>query len=209
VSFGLGWVAGAALGAANAAALKPGPCEPERVVVAEPPPRWDEPGPRASATAPGTRVTLAWVITQLIPSPELGFGSDGALFGLRWQLTPFSYSFGVDRRLSPLRAFVVEPLFRTSGSVELFFAPEYLAFDTPLAERFGFRTGVRAFFPVVEKGDYVSVSLGAAYARFGEREGASYQAGAYILFGFLGIEQSYTPALAEARWLTTFNLRFF
>jgi hypothetical protein len=187
----------------------PGPCEPEQVREPEAPPEWDGPGPRANATPPGTHVTWIWAVMQLIPSPELGFGSDGALFGLRWQVTPFSYSFGIDRRLSPFRAFVVEPLVRTSGSIELFFSPEYLAFDAPLAERFGFRTGVRAFFPLVEHGDYLSVSLGAAYLRFGEREGASYQAGAYFLFGFLGFEQSFAPALAEARWLTTLNVRFF
>jgi len=187
----------------------PGPCEPEPRVVAEPPPPWDRPGPRASATPPGTRPTLAWALAQLVPSPELGLGNDGALFGLRWQLTPFSYSFGIDRRLSPFRSFVVEPLFRTSGSLEVFFSPEYLALDAPLAERFGFRTGVRAFFPVLERGEYVSVSLGAAYARFGGLEAATYQAGIYILFGFVGLEQSFAPALAEARWLTTFNLRFF
>jgi len=205
----LAWLGSAAFAASSAVAPAPGPCEPEPVIDAAPPPTWDRPGPRATATPPGTRFTLAWAVFQLIPSPELAIGSDGALFGLRWQLTPFSYSFGIDRRLSPFRAFVVEPLFRTSGSVEVFFSPEYLALDAPLSERFGFRTGVRAFFPVVERGDYVSVSLGAAYARFGDREGASYQAGVYVLFGFLGLEQSFTPALDEAQWITTFNLRFF
>jgi hypothetical protein len=205
----LAWLGCAALATKGAVTPVPPACEPEppaRPVVT---PEWGGRGPRASATAPGTRLTLAWAITQLIPSPELAFGSAGPLFGLRWQVTPFLYSFGIDRRLSPVRAFVVEPLVRTSGSVEVFFAPEYLAFEGALGERFGFRSGVRAVFPVVERGDYVSVSLGAAYAWFGEREGVSYQAGVYLLFGFLGLEQSFVPALAEARWITTFNLRFF
>jgi hypothetical protein len=124
-------------------------------------------------------------------------------------LTPFLYSFGVDRRLSPFRAFVVEPLLRTSGSVEWFVAPEYLAFDATAAERFGFRTGVRAYFPLLEKGDYLSVSLGTAYARYGVGDSVSYQVGAYALFGFLGFEQSFLPALDAARWVSTLNLRFF
>ena len=205
----LSWLGSAVFATTNAVPPAIYPCEPEPVVVARPAPEWDGPGPRASATPPGTKLTLAWALAQLVPSPELGFGEDGALFGLRWQLTPFSYSFGIDRRLSPFRAFVVEPLVRTSGSLEIFFSPEYLAFDAPLSERFGFRTGVRAFFPLVERGEYVSLSLGAGYAWFGERDGASYQAGLYFLFGFFGIEQSFVPALDEARWLTTFNLRFF
>ena len=191
----------------TAVAPAPGPCEPEPRSVTEPPPAWDHPGPRATATPPGTRLTLPWVLAQLVPSPELAFGAGGARFGLRWQLTPFSYSFGIDRRLSAFRSFVVEPLVRTSGSLEVFFSPEYLALDA--SARFGFRTGVRAFFPVLERGEYVSVSLGAAYARFGSVQAASYQAGVYILFGFVGLEQSFAPALAEARFITTFNLRFF
>jgi len=205
----LSWLGSALFATTSAVAPAPGPCEPEPPGVEAPPPVWDRPGPRASATPPGTRLTFSWALAQLVPSPELAVGRDGALFGLRWQLTPFSYSFGIDRRLSPFRSFVVEPLFRTSGSLELFFAPEYLALDSPQSKRFGFRTGVRAFFPVLERGDYVSVSVGAAYARFGDVEAAAYQAGVYILFGFLGLEQSFAPALAEARWITTFNLRFF
>jgi hypothetical protein len=164
---------------------------------------------RATATPPGTSLTFAWAVTQLIPSPEIAAGNDGALFGLRWQLVPFLYSFGIDRRLSPFRAFVVEPLVRTSGSIELFVAPEYLALDDELARRFGFRAGMRAHFPLIERGDYLSISVGTAYVRFGERESASYQFGAYLLFGFLGIEQSFLPGLDEARWIGTLNVRFF
>ncbi len=164
---------------------------------------------RATATAPGTKVTLAWFLTQLIPSPEIAVGENGAVFGLRWQVVPFLVSFGIDRRLSPFRAFVVEPLVRSSGSFELFVAPEYLAMDESLSRRFGFRAGVRAHFPILEKGDYLSLSLGTAYVRFGDRESASYQFGAYVLFGFLGFEQSIVPALDEARWIGTFNVRFF
>jgi hypothetical protein len=206
-------MAGTALAVVFAAgvATPPVPCDapPERPLPRAPhrdPPTVER---RATATPPGTSVTLAWLLTQLIPSPELAVGDDGAAFGLRWQLVPVSYSFGIDRRLSPFRAFVVEPLVRTSGSLELFVTPEYLAIDERLSRRFGFRVGVRAYFPVVEKGDYLSVSLGTAYARFAERESASYQFGGYLLYGFLGLEQSILPALDEARFIGTLNVRFF
>ncbi len=164
---------------------------------------------RATATPPGTSVTLAWLLLQLVPSPELAVGDDGAAFGLRWQVVPLLYSFGIDRRLSPFRAFVVEPLVRSSGSLELFVAPEYLAIDESVSRRFGFRAGLRATFPVIEKGDYLSVSLGTSYARFAERESASYQVGAYLLFGFLGFEQSILPAMGDARFISTLNVRWF
>lgn len=186
------------------------PCEPE-------PPERDVARPvreaeprRATATELGTKLTWPWLVTQLLPSPELAFSRGGTTrFGLRWQLTPFLYSFGVDRRLSPFRAFVVEPLLRTSGSIEVFVSPEYLALEGGVSERFGFRSGVRAYFPVLEKGDYLSVSLGSAYVRFGGRESVSYQLGAYLLFGFLGFEQSFLPGLDAARFIGTLQLRFF
>ena len=196
---------------AAAVSSAPVPCDapPEAPLPAPPRSAPSSVPRRASATPPGTRPTLAWLLTQLIPSPELAIGDDGAAFGLRWQVVPLSYSFGIDRRLSPFRAFVVEPLVRTSGSLELFVAPEYLAIDERLSHRFGVRIGARAHFPLIERGDYLSISLGTAYVRFPERESASYQFGAYLLFGFLGLEQSILPAFDEARWIGTLNVRFF
>lgn len=188
----------------------PAPCDaPPEAPLPAPPSSASSVPRRATATSPGTHPTLTWLLTQLIPSPELAIGDDGAAFGLRWQVVPFSYSFGIDRRLSPFRAFVVEPLVRTSGSLELFVAPEYLAIDERLSHRFGARFGARAHFPLIERGDYLSISLGTAYVWFPERESASYQFGAYLLFGFLGLEQSILPAFDEARWIGTLNVRFF
>ena len=189
----------------------PVPCDapPERPLPGAPRAAHRSVERRATATAPGTSVTLPWLVTQLIPSAEIAVGVEGAAFGLRWQVVPILYSFGIDSRLSPFRAFVVEPLVRTSGSLELFVAPEYLAIEESLSDRFGLRAGIRAHFPVIEKGDYLSVSLGTAYARFKGRESASYQFGAYLLFGFLGFEQSILPAFAEARFISTLNMRWF
>src|SRR5262245_21237036 len=100
---------------AAAAASTPAPCDapPEPPLPPGPPPS-PAVARRSTATPPETTLTLAWALTQLIPSPELAVSDDGALFGLRWQLVPFLYSFGIDPRLSPFRAFVVEPLMRTS-----------------------------------------------------------------------------------------------
>src|SRR5262245_13098391 len=130
------------------AAPPPAPCDaPKEPPLAPAPSSAPRTAPRrATATPPGTHITLAWLLTQLIPSPELAVGDDGARFGLRWQVVPLAYSFGIDRRLSPFRAFVVEPLVRSSGSLELFVAPEYLAIDEKLSRRFRFRVSVRAYY---------------------------------------------------------------
>ena len=147
---------------------------------------------------------MVWAVGQLIPSPELGVTDRGALFGLKWQLTPVLYSFALDPRLDPWRWFVVEPLVRHSGSIELFVSPEYLAGQ---GLGLGGRAGLRSYFGLIQRGDYLSVSLGTSYYRFGGRHGASYEAGAYILFGMLGLEVGYMPALDAV--ITTLRLRYF
>src|SRR5690349_21741442 len=91
-----------ALVLATALGAAPAPCDaPDEAPIPEPPAlRASEPR-RETATPPGTRVTFAWLVTQLLPSPEIAAGVDGAAFGLRWQVVPLLYSFGIDRRLSP------------------------------------------------------------------------------------------------------------
>jgi hypothetical protein len=182
------------------------PCpEAEPPTDAEPPRgvRWVDP---ERVHGPSPRLTLEWLLWQLVPSPELTIGDAGAGFGLQWQLTPLSYAFGIDRRLRPWRALIVEPIVRHSGSVELFFSPEYLARS---ADRFGFRAGVRSYFGVLHRGDYLSVSLASAYLRFGDSEAVAYEAGAYVLFGMLGVQVSHAPALSDASFIGTLRVRFF
>ncbi|WP_437335185.1 hypothetical protein [Sorangium sp. So ce394] len=167
-------------------------------------------GPReAAATEPDIRLTLPWLLVQLVPSPELWIGSGEAHFGVRWQVTPLLYSFGMNRKLSPWRAFVVEPLTRHAGSLELFGSPEYIARPGAFGERWIFRGGVRAYFPLLHRGDYLSCSLGgsAIYAR--ERLGASYEAGIYTLFGALGAQVTTTPTAALRSTTITLSIRYF
>lgn len=155
------------------------------------------------AYAPEPELSLDWALLQLLPSPGLGIGEDGATLGLRWQVTPLLYSFATDARVSRWRSWLVEPIVRHSGAVELFVSPEYLA------GHFGGRAGLRSYFGLIGRGDYLSVSIGSSYFRFGGGQGISYEAGAYILFGALGLQVSYAPGFEQASWLTTLRLRYF
>jgi hypothetical protein len=157
------------------------------------------------AEEPQIRPTLPWLGAQLLPSPELSLG-DGAGFGLRWQLTPLLYSFGIHRSLSPWRTFVVEPLTRQSGSIELHLSPEYL---TALDDHFGGRVGVKSYFPVWQRGDNLSFSLGASYLQFGSRRAAAYEAGIHVMAGFVGIEVAYAPLLDPVELILALKLRAF
>jgi hypothetical protein len=155
------------------------------------------------------RLTWAWAAAQLLPSPELASGNGSAYFGVRWQLTPILYSYGIHRSQNRWRSFVVEPIVRQSGSIELYFSPELVNWRDRIEDGLGFRLGARSYFPLLSRGDYLSVSLGSAYAQYGPERTAAFEVGAYALFGFLGIQFSFLPHLDRARYVTTLCVRVF
>jgi hypothetical protein len=162
------------------------------------------------ATEPGVHPTLLWAATQLLPSPGYAYGQGSSHFDVRWQLTPLLYSWGMNRRLSPWRLFVVEPYTRQSGSIELFVSPEYVtAAGSDFADGMLLRTGVRSYFPLVEHGEYLSCSLGASHYLIDGHSGAAVEAGAYVLFGTVGLQLTYSPSRLPTAWIATFRIRYF
>ncbi|MBX3208733.1 MAG: hypothetical protein KF764_27115 [Labilithrix sp.] len=164
------------------------------------------------------RPTLAWAALQLVPSPEVAVGRQRhvgpsgevdagprAAFGLRWQLTPVLWSFGVHPSQPRWRTFVVDPLARQSGSIELSTSFEYIGGHV---DRLLARPGLRVYLPVAHKGEYLSVSLGTSvYAYEGFR--VAYDVGAYILAGTLGVQMTVAPAHAPLAAIATVRLRYF
>jgi hypothetical protein len=149
--------------------------------------------------------TLLWMLTQVIPSPEVGFGGAQPAAGLRWQLTPLLYSFGIYRKLSPWRTFVVEPLTRQSGSIELFVSPEYLASRT---DDWLVRVGVHATFPLRERGEQLAVTIGAGIC-LGTESSAEIEAGVSVFAGTFGLFFAYAPRVSLAPATLTLRVRWF
>src|SRR4051794_38438408 len=89
------------LSIAGAAAL----LAPARAALAEPPPE---------STPSGIHPTLLWTALQLVPSPEWRNDGSRSYAGMRWQVTPLLYSFGINRKLSPWRTLIAEPTVRHS-----------------------------------------------------------------------------------------------
>ena len=161
-------------------------------------------------TEPKVYPSSLWISSQFIPSPELISVKDDRLrFGLRWQVTPLLYSFGINRKLNPWRYFVVEPLVRQNGSIELFFTPEWLNVTNKFKTNWLFRGGIRAYFPLYRRGEYLSGSLAASYYNFNEDQGISYEAGIYLFFGILGFQVTYSPEMKTSPWIFTLRLRYF
>ena len=162
--------------------------------------------------------TLAWAVLQLVPSPELVVGRERRIgptgethdsattaFGMRWQVTPLLWSFGVHRSQSRWRYLVVDPFARVSGSLELSTSFEYIGGDV---DRLLVRPGLRVYLPVAQKGEYLSMSLGTSvYSYEGLR--VAYDVGAYVLAGLLGVRVTVAPTHAPLAGIATINIRYF
>jgi hypothetical protein len=161
-------------------------------------------------TEPKVYPSSLWIASQLIPSPELISVKDShPRFGLRWQVTPLLFSLGINRKLNPWRFFVVEPLVRQNGSIELFFTPEWLNLTNGFNTNWLFRGGLRVYFPLYRRGEYLSGSLAASYYNFNGDQGISYEAGVYLFFGILGFQATYSPEMTSSPWIFTLRLRYF
>ena len=162
-----------------------------------------------AAAVTSARLTPLWLLTQLVPSPEVVNGDGVTRFGMRWQVTPVLYSFGVNRRVSPWRTLVVEPLVRQSGSIELFVGPEFIPYGRTFFDSLLWRIGVRSYFPVLEYGDYLSVSIGTSYFAFAGTRARRTKLGVYTLFGIVGAQLTWSPSGGPATTIATLRLRYF
>ncbi len=162
-----------------------------------------------AATEPEISIDPAWVGMQLVPGPGLALGEQGAKLRLQWQLSPVLYSFGLDPRLSPWRSFIAEPIVRHSGSIEMVVMPQYLGASSPFAQRWGASLGLRGTYGLVERGDYLSVGVGAGLLRLSGEWSPEYELGLYTLFGGLGFVVQHAPNIPQARWTAGVRLRFF
>ncbi|HEX7667544.1 MAG TPA: hypothetical protein VF407_23590 [Polyangiaceae bacterium] len=152
--------------------------------------------------------TAVWIATQAVPSAEVAVDHGTAYFGMRWQVTPVLYSFGVNRKVSPWRFLVVDPFARVSGSIETFLDPEFIAVPGHFEDQWSIRGGARVYFPLVTHGENLAMSLGTSLSSMHTRE-VGYEAGVYVLYGFLGGVVTYSPTPEATRWIFTLNVKVF
>lgn len=159
---------------------------------------------------PAAETTIPWMVLQLVPSPELVVDGGTVRAGASWQLTPLLYSFGINRKLSPWRSLVVEPIVRHAGSIELYLAPELLGgrFADP-ADRWIGRVGLRSYLPLLARGEVLSLSLGSSLLRTRGITGAGFDAGLHTLGGFFGLRVGYTPTPGVRMTTVAFEIRVF
>lgn len=205
----------------NTAPLKPEARELDPFIPYPPPsPRViPQPERRYTYTEPQPYPSFAWLGVQALPSPELAVGrvrtvgptgesqvDTETAFGLRWQLSPLVWSWGMNRRVSPWRWLVVDPLARHSGSLELSGTFEYIFGHV---DRLIVRPGVRAYFPVAQRGEYLSVSVGTSTYAYDEKMRVAYDVGAYVLFGLFGVQATIAPDHGPLSAIATLRIRYF
>lgn len=148
-----------------------------------------------------------WGLTQLVPSPLLVTGKEHVGGGVRWQVTPLLYSFGIAAR--PVRAFFVSPIARHSGSLELHVSPEWACCAPASSSSWLVRAGLRLYLPLVEHGEQLSWSLGGSYYRAAGGGGAAADLGLYTFSGVLGLTVTVSPWLSRRELITALNIRYF
>lgn len=172
-------------------------------------------GAEEAPTPRTTSVALAgsiWAATQLVPSPLFVIGQDRVGGGVRWQLTPLLYSFGIAE--SPLRSFLITPIARHSGSVELHVSPEW-ACCAASGSSWLLRSGLRVYLPLLEHGEQLSWALGTSYYRTAAGTGSdgqggfAFDAGLYTFVGVLGLTVTVSPALTGRELISALNIRYF
>jgi hypothetical protein len=151
-----------------------------------------------------------WLLAQGIPSPLLvtGFRDEAHVGGgVRWQVTPLLYSFGIAAH--PFRAFVVSPIARHSGSIELHASPEWACCAGDDRTNWLLRAGLRMYLPIVEHGEALSWSLGGSYYRAARGGGPSADIGLYTLSGVFGLNVTVSPWLERRELVTALSIRYF
>ena len=148
-----------------------------------------------------------WVLTQLVPSPLLVVGSSHVGAGFRWQVTPVVYSFGVAAH--PFRAFVVDPVARHSGAIELYLSPEWACCAPTGTTSWIARAGSRLYIPLIGRGESLASSVGGSYYRAGDSDGAAGEVGVYVLYGVVGLTLTVAPTLKRREVIGALTIRYF
>jgi hypothetical protein len=145
---------------------------------------------------------LSWTLLQAVPSPVYNHDAnetDGRLsFGLKWNIVPVNISFNANKYVSPVQFFMVNPVRRLSGSIEIFAQPEVstAGFDYAGYDNFGISSGLRFTFPIKHYGEHLAGSVGAKWFHRNSDTGSEedyygMEGGLYFLNGVFGLQGSY------------------
>ncbi len=160
-----------------------------------------------TSTSPALAIA-AWTVVQAVPDPLLVIGASGSVGGgVRWEVVPLVYSFGVAAR--PWRSLLIEPVARHSGAIEVFGSPEWACCAPGEQSSWILRAGGRVYFPLLGHGEALSLSLGASYYHQNGAGGVAGEVGVQTLFSILGLSVTVAPTLEDREVIVALTLRYF
>ena len=87
--------------------------------------------------------------------------------------------------------------------------PLHLEYVFGHVDRMIVRPGVRAYFPLVERGEYLSASIGTSTYAYDDKMRVAYDVGAYVLYGIFGVQATIAPDNGPLTAIGTFRIRYF
>jgi len=166
-----------------------------------------------------TAEIINWTLLQLLPNPVFfhdGNETDNRLrFGFRWNITPLNISFFPNKYVSRYQLIKIDPVRRFTGSAEIFVQPEITTgeFQYSNLEKFGISTGVRAIFPILEKGENLAVSIGGKLNYREEKNNGNntyygIETGVYFFGGIVGFQFN-KNFNSESKYNFSFYIKYF
>ncbi|HMS32730.1 MAG TPA: hypothetical protein PKC91_01460 [Ignavibacteria bacterium] len=161
----------------------------------------------------------SWTLFQTVPSPaffqDRNDSNSRLQFGFRWHISPVNFSFNANKLVSPVQFFLVNPVRRYGGSVELLIDPEWATdgYQYSDLQRFNLTTGARAFIPAIERGEYLCFSIAGKYnfRKNKQDQSSNYysaEAGIFTLFGIAGLVFDYNFT-SQSRYSISLNLKYY
>lgn len=161
---------------------------------------------RAQAPPGNASKPLIWSVMQAVPSFSWTSFPGATHFAFEWEAAPVLYSFGINRLASPWKFFVTTPVARYTGSIEAVVSGQVFT-TKPGASHFGYSGQLLGHIPLIERGEYLSATIGAARYHAGGRYNTFIVAGFGTLFGMLHGTVKYAPSTEV--WMTSVELRMF
>ncbi len=149
---------------------------------------------------------LIWSTMQLMPSFSWTSFPGTTHFAFEWEAAPVLYSFGLNRLASPWKFFVTTPVARYTGSIEAVVSAQVFT-TKPGTSHFGYSGQLLGHVPLIERGEYLSATIGAARYHTNGQYNTFIVGGMGTMFGMLHGTVKYAPSTEV--WMTSIELRMF
>ena len=155
---------------------------------------------------PNASKALVWSALQLAPSFTWTAFRSGTHFAFEWEAAPVLYSFGLNRLASPWKFFVATPVARYTGSIEAVVSAQVFT-TKPGTSSFGYSGQVLGHIPLIERGEYLSMTIGGARYHSNGQYNTFLVGGLSTFFGMFHGTVKYAPS--SDVWMTSLELRIF